>query len=112
MRKGEVENIWAYLIRIRCCVSLILNNSIPTCLAEMPSLDHNLVEIIFLFGLTDSQTGDIFTQFNIDSLESLCQIFRSQDISKSKDDEKGDDLGLGKATEEWVVLDFGALFSL
>ena len=41
-------------------------------------MDHNLVEIMFLFGLDEAEFTQLFAQFNIQSLEKLCAKFKDQ----------------------------------
>ena len=45
LHKGPGEDVWAYLVRVRCAVSQILHNCVPTNLEETPDMGHSLVQV-------------------------------------------------------------------
>ena len=52
--KGPYEDSQAYLVRIRCLVSLLTNNKIPTeSINQLPGVNDTWVRVLFLFGLDD-----------------------------------------------------------
>ena len=67
---------------------MILNNVIPGSLGDIPSMDHKLVEILFLFGLEDAEFTQLFAQFNAQSLEKLCAQFKDTQTDGKYEEEK------------------------
>ena len=60
--KGPYEDSQAYLVRIRCLVSLLTNNKIPTeSINHLPGVNDTWVRVLFLFGLDDIE--QVYIQF-------------------------------------------------
>ena len=55
IRKGAYEESQAYLIRIRCIVSILVNNKIYSNLDDLPSPSDIWVRVLFLFGLDEME---------------------------------------------------------
>ena len=49
-------------------------------------MDHNLVEILFLFGLDDAEFTHLFAQFNTQSMEKLCAQFKEPSAANQEED--------------------------
>ena len=85
--KGAYEDSQAYLVRIRCVVSLLASDQIPTgSILELPAVDNVWVRILFLFGLDDIDDIDdivglhilfgafLFNIFSWSIMASFCVI--------------------------------------
>ena len=73
--KEPHEDSEAYLIRIRCVVSLLTNNCISTGPSEdLPSPDGIWVKLLFLIGLDEMEQNLIIEESDSKSLLDLCKI--------------------------------------
>ena len=68
--KGPYEDSQAYLVRIRCLVSLLAYNKIPESITDLPGVNDAWVRVLFLFGLDDIEQvyNTIF----------FCSVFHNQ----------------------------------
>lgn len=79
--KGAYEDSQAYLVRIRCVVSLLAFNVIPTgSLEELPTVDDVWVRVLFLFGLDDIEQNLLVEEADAKTLEELCQVLALPEV--------------------------------
>ena len=57
--KRPHEDLWAYVIRVRCLASALMEGQIPTNLEDLPALDNVLVRLLFLFGLSETDLDKV-----------------------------------------------------
>ena len=79
--KGSYEDSQAYLVRIRCVVSLLTTNQIPTdSVAELPTVDNEWVRILFLFGLDEIEQNLLVEEADEKTLDDLCQVLAMPEV--------------------------------
>ena len=79
--KGAYEDSQAYLVRIRCLVSLLAFNKIPTgSIDELPTVDDVWVRVLFLFGLDDIEQNLLVEEADVKTLEELCQVLNLPEV--------------------------------
>ena len=80
--KEPHEDSEAYLIRIRCVVGLLTNNSISTETSEdtLPDPEGIWVKLLFLIGLDDMEHNMIIEESDTKSLHDLCKVLEMPEV--------------------------------
>jgi len=78
--KGAYEDSQAYLIRIRCVVSLLTQNKVPATLEELPLESDLWVRLIFLFGLDEIEQNLVIEESDAKTLDELCKVLALPEV--------------------------------
>ena len=78
--KGPYEDSLAYLIRIKCVVSLLINNKIPASITDLPSGLDVWVKVLFLFGLDEMEQNLVIEESDLKTLEELCKVLALPEV--------------------------------
>ena len=79
--KEPHEDSEAYLVRIRCVVSLLTNNTISTdSMEDLPDPEGIWVKLLFLIGLDDMEQNLIIEESDTKSIPELCKVLEMPEV--------------------------------
>ena len=68
----ENEDVLDFLARVKCCITLIEQDSISSISYEMP--DSIWLELLFLDGLSETEKQGAIKDNNVNSIEELIEV--------------------------------------